>query len=172
MPKHAAIRAAKPLKPRQRYRPPNRALSPNSIITLRNEIRCKNLIHRLQSFALDDPDNPVSIRMTRTQAQVALSLLKKALPDMQTLEISGNQDQPITIQVLRFADPLDADDDEGNGLAPIASQREPLTIDLEPERIDPKSLITLDSMPALEDEPKPRPARSSPRRTRRPKQSQ
>ena len=164
MPKHAAVRGPKPLKDRQRYRPPNRALSPDSIVNLRNEIRCKNLIHRLQDFALDDPDNPTSLRMTRTQAQVALSLLKKALPDMQTLEISGNQDQPITIQVLHFADPLDEEPGNEGFAPPVARPREPLTIDLQPEpmgpieaepdeRLDPKSLNTLGSMPDL-PEPK------------------
>jgi hypothetical protein len=141
MPKHAATRAPKPLSVRDRYRPPNRALSPGSIVNLRNEIRCKHLIHRLQSFALDDPDNPTSIRMTRTQAMVALSLLKKALPDMQTLEISGNQDQPITVSVLRFADPLDvslqANGGPLNGTA-LASDEllQPLTIDIEARLIE------------------------------------
>jgi hypothetical protein len=162
MPKHAATRAPKPLSVRDRYRPPNRALSPGSIVNLRNEIRCKHLIHRLQSFALDDPDNPTSTRMTRTQAMVALSLLKKALPDMQTLEISGNQDQPITVSVLRFSDPLDVSL-QTNGLQTGALQGSALTSDelLQPLTIDVEARL-------IEDDPQP----ISPGRTRGRKRNQ
>jgi len=84
--------------------------------------------------------------MTRTQAQVALSLLRKVLPDMQALEITGAEGQPIQVQVLRFTDaePLDA----------------------------PKPMITIENIeqhPALiEDEP----IEVSPRRTTRRKRSQ
>jgi hypothetical protein len=156
MPKHAAARAPKSLATRQRYRAPTRALSPGSIVNLRNEIRCKNLIHRLQNFALDDPDNPTSIRMTRTQAMVALALLKKALPDMQTLEISGNSDQPIQVNILRFADPS-ADElslqAESNASAHVAHLDKPLTIDLQPEAFEAQ----IEANPRLiEDEPSPR----------------
>jgi hypothetical protein len=35
---------------------------------------------------------------------VGLSLLRKSLPDMQSLEISGNSDKPIQVQLIRFAD--------------------------------------------------------------------
>lgn len=160
MPKHAATGQLKPLKPRQRYRPPNRALSPNSIVEVRNEIRVKNIIHRLQDFALDDPDNPKSLRMTRTQAMVALSLLKKCLPDMQTLEISGNQDQPITVQVLRFSDPLDAlQADNRNGAGNTHGSHGPnpaesLVIDVLPERIE-------HSPGLIEDEQEPKPKRGT-----------
>jgi hypothetical protein len=168
MPKAAAARAPKPLATRQRYRAPARALSPGSIVNLRNEIRCKNLIHRLQLFALDDPDNPTGPRLTRTQAQVALALLKKALPDMQTLEISGNQDQPITVQILRFADPS-ADglslQDESNAAAHVAHLNEPLTIDLQPDAFEAQ----IEANPRLiEDEPPERSQRMT--RKRKPNQ--
>ena len=89
--------------------------------------------------------------MTRTQAQVALSLLRKVLPDMQSLEISGNSDQPITVQVLRFSDPTDDSAPQHlantaqrltNGSAPMLDALEqPLTIELEAR--------------VIEDEPEP-----------------
>lgn len=151
MPKHAAIRAPKPIKPRQRHRAPNRALSPGSIVNLRNEIRVKNLIHRLQDFALDDPDEPKAIRMSRTQAMVALSLLKKCLPDMQTLEISGNQDQPIKVEILRFSDPVA---DSMSDLHPMQHAQQPA---LTSRAVGLDEPLTIDITPRLiEDEPKPK----------------
>jgi len=104
VPKHAAIRAPKPLTPHDRRVPINRAPSPQNLINLRNLIQTRVLITRLQDFAKDDPDNPRSARLTRTQAMVGLALLRKVLPDMQALEISGNSEAPITVQVLRFSD--------------------------------------------------------------------
>jgi len=74
------------------------------VANFRELVRCNDLIKRLQTFALDDPDAPKSIRMTRTQAMVALSLLRKVLPDMQALEISGNSEKPLQIQIVRFSD--------------------------------------------------------------------
>jgi len=41
---------------------------------------------------------------------VALALLRKVLPDVQSLEITGNSDQPIAIQLVRFTE------DEPNSL--------------------------------------------------------
>jgi hypothetical protein len=105
MPKHASIRAPKPAgNGRDTHLPVNRAPSPTWIRDWRQRIRIAELLNRLQKFALDDPDVPTGPRMTRTQATVALSLLRKVLPDMQALEISGNSEQPITVQVLRFSD--------------------------------------------------------------------
>jgi hypothetical protein len=87
---------------------------------------------------------------------VALALLKKALPDMQTLEISGNQDQPIQVSILRFADPSTDElslQDESNASAHVAHLDEPLTIDLQPEAFEAQ----IEANPRLiEDEPSPR----------------
>jgi hypothetical protein len=150
MPKHAAIR--KP-KPRIRGTPATitRAPAPSWLQGWRERIATSKLIDRLQTFSLADPDDPTSPRMTRTQAQVALSLLRKVLPDMQSLEISGNSDQPITVQVLRFSDPTDDSAPQHlantaqrltNGSAPMLDALEqPLTIELEAR--------------VIEDEPEP-----------------
>jgi hypothetical protein len=42
--------------------------------------------------------------MTRTQAFIALALLKKVLPDLTNLEVSGNPGKPLMVQVVRFSD--------------------------------------------------------------------
>jgi hypothetical protein len=42
--------------------------------------------------------------MTRTQAFVALALLRKVLPDLASVEVSGNPDRPLTVQVVRFSE--------------------------------------------------------------------
>ena len=43
--------------------------------------------------------------MTRTQASVALALLRKVMPDLASVEVSGNPDRPLQVQVIRFSDP-------------------------------------------------------------------
>ena len=35
---------------------------------------------------------------------VALALLRKVLPDLASVEVSGNPDQPLMVQVVRFSD--------------------------------------------------------------------
>ena len=42
--------------------------------------------------------------MTRTQVFAALALLKKVLPDLASVEVSGNPDKPLMVQVVRFSD--------------------------------------------------------------------
>jgi hypothetical protein len=42
--------------------------------------------------------------MTRTQVHVALALLRKVLPDLASVEISGNPEKPLMVQVVRFSD--------------------------------------------------------------------
>jgi hypothetical protein len=72
----------------------------------REHIHAYILIKRLENFALIDPDNPKpgDVRMTRTQAFIALALLKKVLPDLASVEVSGNPDKPLMVQVVRFSD--------------------------------------------------------------------
>jgi hypothetical protein len=168
MPKHAAIRAAKPLHTaHDRNQVINRAPSPRWVANFREQIKVKELIGRLQRFALDDPDNPTGARLTRTQAQVALSLLRKVLPDMQSLEVSGNQDQPITVHILRFADPEASNGSLQNGGAQPhrVSPSEPLTIDLQPDAFEAQ----IEANPRLiEDEPPERSQRMT--RKRKPNQ--
>ena len=155
MAKHAATRQPKLLSaPRDRHKTLNRAPSPRWVANYREQITTRKLITRLQTFAIDDPDNPTGPRLTRTQAMVGLALLRKVLPDMQSLEVSGNTDQPITVQILRFADPTDTNPivPSQNGHKPHAAQPdEPLVIDLSPEAFEAR----IEASPHLiEDEPK------------------
>lgn len=131
MPKHQAIRQPKQLNGSRGTAVANRAPAPSWVSGWRQKIRTNQLIQRLQAFSLDDPDAPTGPRMTRTQAQVALSLLRKVLPDMQALEITGAEGAPIQVQVLRFSDPdqLDApkplitiDNEEAEVLGPAAAR--------------------------------------------------
>ena len=77
----------------------------------RKQIAATQILRRLNSFCLCDPDNPKpgDIRMTRTQVHVALALLRKVLPDLASVEVSGNPDKPLSIQVVRFTDGLTID---------------------------------------------------------------
>jgi hypothetical protein len=72
----------------------------------REHIQAHVLIKRLQSYVLIDPDHPKlgDIRLTRTQAFIALALLKKVLPDLASVEVSGNSEKPLMVQVVRFSD--------------------------------------------------------------------
>src|SRR5215469_893661 len=144
MPKHAAVRGPKPLySPHDKRQIMNRAPSPEWIRSWRDKIQVARLLTRLQTFANDDPDNPTGPRLTRTQAMVALSLLRKVLPDMQALEISGNSERPLTVQVLRFADGavIDADHNPVAGAARITDVAEALSATNQLEtRINPSVL--------------------------------
>jgi hypothetical protein len=64
------------------------------------------ILKRLHAFIKVDPDRPQpdDLRMTRTQVFAALSLLKKCLPDLASVEVSGNPDKPLMVQVVRFSD--------------------------------------------------------------------
>lgn len=72
----------------------------------REHVQAVAIIKRLNRFALADPDNPQpgDVRMTRTQAFVALALLRKVMPDLASVEVSGNPDRPLMVQVVRFSD--------------------------------------------------------------------
>ena len=72
----------------------------------RDQIQCSMILNRLHSFIKVDPDRPrdTDVRMTRTQVFAALALLRKALPDLASVEVSGNPDKPLMVQVVRFSD--------------------------------------------------------------------
>lgn len=72
----------------------------------RKHIQATQLLKRLNTFALADLDGIVAAgtRMTRTQIHVALALLRKVLPDLASVEVSGNPEKPLMVQVVRFSD--------------------------------------------------------------------
>jgi hypothetical protein len=88
-----------------RNRPPN-ASTFQLGTKAREHIDAGVLINRLKRFVLIDPDHPKpgDIRLTRTQAFIALALLKKVLPDLASVEVSGNPEKPLIVQVVRFSD--------------------------------------------------------------------
>jgi hypothetical protein len=69
-------------------------------------IQATQILKRLQLFVFVDPDRPRpdDVRMTRTQVHVALALLRKILPDLASVEVSGNPEKPLMVQVVRFSD--------------------------------------------------------------------
>jgi hypothetical protein len=73
---------------------------------IRERIKAVIILERLQKFILIDPDNPKrgDVRMTRTQVFAGLALLRKVLPDLASVEVSGNQEKPLLVQVVRFSD--------------------------------------------------------------------
>ena len=70
----------------------------------RRKISVTKIIQRLNAFVLADPDAADCPRMTRTQASTALALLRKVLPDVATIEVTGAGGAPISLQIMRFSD--------------------------------------------------------------------
>ncbi len=67
----------------------------------RAAIQTSQLVNRLQSFALADPD--VEIDMPRLKAIEIL--LRKSLPDLSATEISGDSENPLVSSIaIRYID--------------------------------------------------------------------
>lgn len=64
------------------------------------------ILRRLENFVKHDPDVafPPGVNMTRVQVHAALALLRKVLPDLASVEVSGNPEKPLMVQVVRFSD--------------------------------------------------------------------
>jgi hypothetical protein len=88
-----------------RNRAPSAAVTKLSQVH-RDHIQASMILRRLTKFVEIDPDRPRpdDVRMTRTQVHVALALLRKVLPDLASVEVSGNPDKPLMVQVVRFSD--------------------------------------------------------------------
>lgn len=64
---------------------------------IRTKIQASQILNRLQDH-LDG-----SIELSATQVKVAEILLKKTLPDLQSIELSGDEDNPIrTVQRIEL----------------------------------------------------------------------
>lgn len=72
----------------------------------RDRIQVSMIINRLTNFVNHDPLTawPAGVNMTRTQVHTALALLRKVLPDLASVEVSGNPEKPLMVQVVRFSD--------------------------------------------------------------------
>lgn len=60
----------------------------------RDKIKNSNLLNRLLEHALGN------IEMTATQCTVGLALLKKIMPDLQSLEVGGQGGGPIEVKII------------------------------------------------------------------------
>jgi hypothetical protein len=87
--------AKQPKKPRGN---PGVRLNPKHDEATRNKIKTTQLIKRLQGFSLSelDPQTHKPIEMSATQVNAALGLIKKTLPDLSSVDISGLLDVNLT----------------------------------------------------------------------------
>lgn len=72
-------------------------LSPKHDAMTRDKIKTSQLINRLQGFVFNDPDPKTGKPqfMSRDQASVAVALLRKTMPDLAVMQLTGDADKPI-----------------------------------------------------------------------------
>ena len=63
----------------------------------KDRIKATALLARLHSHVMDECE------MSNTQVRAALGLLNKVLPDVKAIEVSGDAENPLTIEIVRFA---------------------------------------------------------------------
>ena len=68
-----------------------RVLNPAAVERIRERIQADRIIKKLENHILDDSE------MTSSQVSAALGLLKKRVPDLSAVELSGNDESPIAI---------------------------------------------------------------------------
>lgn len=61
----------------------------------RDKIRKSNILNRL----IEHAEGKEGVEMTPTQVTAALGLLKKALPDLTAVTLSGDEDAPLEINI-------------------------------------------------------------------------
>ena len=84
-----------------------RRLNPKHDAHTREKIQTSQLVNRLNSFVLSgvDPKTKKPIEMSREQITVALGLLKKTLPDLSSVELSGDEANPVNLSFnVKYAD--------------------------------------------------------------------
>ena len=62
----------------------------------RMKIQAQQLINRLQKH-VDSDEGPL---LDNSQVNAAKALLNKVLPDLKAVEVSGNEDNPLTVQTI------------------------------------------------------------------------
>lgn len=80
----------------------------------RDKIQASKLVDRLQDYVMaddfDDPDELVKgkkkseknrKRMSPGQVSAALGLIKKAIPDLAAVQLSGDEDAPVVVREIR-----------------------------------------------------------------------
>ena len=61
----------------------------------REKIRTSQLINRLESHAFGE------IELTQTQVRAIEILIKKTLPDLASVELTGDKDNPVALQLIK-----------------------------------------------------------------------
>ena len=74
-------------------------LRPKHQDEVRDKIRASQLINRLQDHVFDKKKI-----LHASQVNAALGLLKKCVPDLTNTQLSTDPDNPLTVQIVRFAD--------------------------------------------------------------------
>lgn len=76
-------------------------LNPQQDDRTRSAIRTTQLAKRLESFALSeaDPQTGKPVKMSKEQVAAALGLLRKTLPDMSNVSLSGPDGGPVQVSV-------------------------------------------------------------------------
>ena len=65
---------------------------------VREKIRASQLINALQNHCIGKK------KMAASQVSAGLGLLKKCIPDLTNVELSGDKDNPLTVQIVHYAD--------------------------------------------------------------------
>lgn len=68
-----------------------KVLNPAAVERIRERIQADRIIKKLENHILDSEE------MSSSQVTAALGLLKKRVPDLSNVELSGNQDSPVAI---------------------------------------------------------------------------
>ena len=71
-----------------------RTLRPKHTDEIRNKIRASQLVNRLENHVFGE------IEMNSTQVTAALGLLKKCVPDIQAIQHSGDENNPLAIALI------------------------------------------------------------------------
>ena len=69
-----------------------KVLNPAAVERIRERIQADRIIKKLENHILDNED------MTSSQVTAALGLLKKRVPDLAAIELSGDADKPIALE--------------------------------------------------------------------------
>ena len=68
------------------------------IAEIRNKINAENIVKQLEKHINDET------KMESTQVTAALGLLRKCVPDVANVDISGELEGNLTIQITKYAD--------------------------------------------------------------------
>ena len=79
-------------------------LNPRVDERTRDKIKTIQLLNRLQAFALSEPDHTSGkpVVLDKTQVQAISVLLRKTLPDLSNVEMSGEGGGPLVVEIVRF----------------------------------------------------------------------